>query len=461
MRCPWFGLCLADLTYLANAANPTLYSALNDPQVISLLSTDGQQRLTLRLPALQKSIKNQGILAFSVWIEESWRALGGNRLLADDTARLDSELFFSTLREFDQQGTWPQPQHLKDKFKSLFATPVDTQSSPLQIMTIHKAKGLEFDCVILPRLEASPPVEKKPLLTWLERTRYNGNNDLLLAPIPAIDENSAPLYDYIRHKNKAKLAFENTRVLYVAATRAKEKLYLLYGIDFKDKDSEVKPPLKGSFLHELWPIIQPEITLHREAALPFSDTLRPTADTLKEPQGLKRFILEPFAQTRTLENNTHTFTTSSKYAFSILNDTTAQHIGTVLHRIVCVLSQQSDHTLISYPATAIEHQLLAIGMQQDCIQASTDIISNALLNMSKDARALWILDPTHLEAHSEYALTAKVEGIYKQFILDRTFIDETGNRWIIDYKSAEPKTDESIEAFYQRMQKQYAAQLNT
>lgn len=458
LRCPWFGLCLTDLTHIASAANLTIYAALNDTRIFSLLSPDGQKRVALRLPALQKSLQHQGEAAFSVWIEETWRALEGNRLLANDTAGPDSELFFSTLRTFDEQGIWPQPQGLKDKFATLFATPLDTQSSALQIMTIHKAKGLEFDCVILPRLEASPPIESKPLLTWLERTRDNGDTDLLLAPIPAVEENNTPLYDYIRLKNKAKLAFENTRVLYVATTRAKEKLYLLYGIDIKD--NEVKPPSKGSFLHELWPILQPEIKLHQEAALPFSDTSTPTADTVKQSPELKRFILESEPKAVSSENSAHPLSPHSKYAFSILNDATAQHVGTVLHRILCILSQQSAYTLINYPATAIECQLLAVGMQQDRVKAATTIILNALSKMSQDARAQWILAPTHLEAHSEYALTAKVEGIHKQFIIDRTFIDETGNRWIVDYKSTEPKSNESMDVFYQHMQEQYAPQLH-
>ena len=73
-------------------------------------------------------------------------------------------------------------------------------------------------------------------------------------------------------------------------------------------------------------------------------------------------------------------------------------------------------------------------------------------NNKADPRAAWILDSSHAEAHSEYALTAKEKEHYQQVIIDRTFIDEKGIRWIIDYKTTNPKTEETEAAFYDRMQ---------
>ncbi len=465
LRCPWLGFCLNDLTHIANAPAKTIYEALKQRNTFNLLSDDGQRRLSLRLPALQKSLENLGVFSFSAWIENAWRALEGPRLLADDNALNECELFFSTLRQFDHDGIWPQPQQLKNKFATLFATPLDMEKSPLQVMTIHKAKGLEFDCVILPRLEASPPVEKKPLLTWLERTRSNGSTDLLLAPIPALDESNAPLYDYIRRKNKAKFSFENTRVLYVAATRARLSLYLLYGIDLKD--NIVKTPLKGSFLHELWPLFQHEVIQHRQAALCFIDETPVKNDVFVEtPILLKRFSVDyNLPVILDLDSSSKTESTYTKFSFSILNDTTAQQVGTVLHRILYLLSQQGPEALqeaaTTYHALYLKRQLLAIGVHKDQIETAIESLSQALLALRKDERAAWILSQKHLEAHSEYALTGKVEKGYQQFFIDRTFIDEKGQRWIIDYKTSQPRSDESIQDFYNRAQLDHADQLTT
>jgi ATP-dependent exoDNAse (exonuclease V) beta subunit len=465
LRCPWLGFCLSDLTHIANIPTKTIYEALNQSNTVNLLSDDGKRRLNLRLPALKQSLKNLGILSFSAWIENTWRALEGPRLLADDNTLHESELFFSTLRQFDHAGIWPQPQQLKDKFAALFATPLEMEKSPLQIMTIHKAKGLEFDCVILPRLEASPPVEKKPLLTWLERTRLSGSTDLLLAPIPALEESNAPLYDYIRRKNKAKLNFENTRVLYVAATRARLSLYLLYGIDLKD--NEAKAPLKGSFLHALWPVLQPEVMQHRQAALYFNDGASAKNEpVIESPILLKRFTVDnSLPALIDVDYTSKLESTSNPFSFSVLSDTTAQQMGIVLHRILYMLSQQPSQALqeaaTTYQAVYLRRQLQALGVHADQIKSAIENLSQALLALGKDPRAAWILDPTHLEAHSEYALTGQTEKGYKQFILDRTFIDEKDQRWIIDYKTSQPKPDENLQDFYNRAQLEHAEQLTS
>lgn len=464
LRCPWIGLCLTDLTHIANASAKTIYEALNQRDTFKLLSSDGQNRLRLRLPAFQQSLKKLGLLPFSSWIENTWRALEGPRLLIDNHALDECELFFSTLRQFDNAGIWPKPQQLKETFATLYATPLDKEKSPLQVMTIHKAKGLEFDCVILPRLEALPPIEKKPLLTWLERTRHQGNTDLLLAPIPAIDDHHAPLYDYIRRQNKIKLNFKNTRVLYVAATRAKQSLYLLYGIEFKE--NEIKTPLKGSFLHELWPILKPEALQHWQAGLCFSDEIFPKNESSAESKILlKRFIVDqadtegyPYDSSFTTEKNDY-----NTVAFSFLNDMTAKCIGTVLHRILCSLSLQGPEALqeaaTTYHAVYLKRQLQVLGLHRDHLENALNTLTQALLALSKDQRAAWILNQNHLEAHSEYALTGEVEKGYQQFVIDRTFIDENGWRWIIDYKTSQPKPDENLQDFYNRAQLAHAEQL--
>ena len=64
----------------------------------------------------------------------------------------------------------------------------------LQVMTIHKAKGLEFDTVILPGLGRKPAPGERPLLRWLEHPDHG----LLLAPIAARDgQGRDPIYDFI------------------------------------------------------------------------------------------------------------------------------------------------------------------------------------------------------------------------------------------------------------------------
>ena len=71
----------------------------------------------------------------------------------------------------------------------LYALPDPNADDRLQIMTIHKAKGLEFDTVIVPGLGRNPRNKDKQLLKWIEQPSHEKNTaqnvitNLLLASI--------------------------------------------------------------------------------------------------------------------------------------------------------------------------------------------------------------------------------------------------------------------------------------
>ena len=98
-------------------------------------------------------------------------------------------------------------------------------------MTIHKAKGLGFDVVIVPGLERSTQIDTQPLLHWIEQTRLVGpseqeEREFVVAPI---GRNGQPggIYKWITKQHARREDDEAKRLLYVAATRASEQLHLL------------------------------------------------------------------------------------------------------------------------------------------------------------------------------------------------------------------------------------------
>ena len=60
--------------------------------------------------------------------------------------------FFCLLDQLDYGGDLLGLEQLDDHLQQLFAAPAVNSDSAVQVMTIHKAKGLEFDHVILPGL---------------------------------------------------------------------------------------------------------------------------------------------------------------------------------------------------------------------------------------------------------------------------------------------------------------------
>ena len=92
-------------------------------------------------------------------------------------------------------------------------------------MTIHKAKGLEFDTVIIPALGRAIRREERPALLWQELT-HAGALDLLLAPINASGADDDRLYELLWGLRAQQDLAETDRLLYVAVTRARERLHL-------------------------------------------------------------------------------------------------------------------------------------------------------------------------------------------------------------------------------------------
>ncbi|MNJ65137.1 ATP-dependent helicase/nuclease subunit A [compost metagenome] len=112
----------------------------------------------------------------------------------------------------------------KEEQQSDILTGEDSDS--VTLITIHKAKGLEYPTVILPRLEETlsksvlQPAVVYSKATGLEfcYTPYYGNKTVRVP---------SPNYDTTVESYKQDLYSEELRVLYVALTRAEKKLVLV------------------------------------------------------------------------------------------------------------------------------------------------------------------------------------------------------------------------------------------
>jgi ATP-dependent exoDNAse (exonuclease V) beta subunit len=102
--------------------------------------------------------------------------------------------------------------------------------------------------------------------------------------------------------------------------------------------------------------------------------------------------------------------------------------------------------------------LLQEGISRDEINRGVLQVCNALTNLLQDERGRWLLAEHHEEQHNELSLTGLYEGQLITAVIDRTFIDEGGIRWIVDYKSSRHEGPD-LDAFLDEEQKRYAGQL--
>jgi ATP-dependent helicase/nuclease subunit A len=85
-------------------------------------------------------------------------------------------------------------------------------------------------------------------------------------------------------------------------------------------------------------------------------------------------------------------------------------------------------------------------------------VQEALVNTLRDERGRWIFSGAHQDARSELALTGVAEGQLLNVIIDRTFVDESGTRWVIDFKTSRHEGGD-LQAFLEEEMKRYAPQL--
>lgn len=434
LRAPWCGLTLSDLHVLAQQANDTpLWLALQNTQA---LSVDGQQRIARIRPILQYAIDQRARSPLRSWVTQTWRALGGPECLPSIADQTNVERFFELLETIPIQEHYNFYQ-LELQLNQLFASVDPKANDRLQIMTMHKAKGLEFEVVLLPTLERSPVADEARLLLWWERPRLH-KADLILAPIKAALQEYDPIYRYLRSQESRKTQFEAARLLYVAVTRAKKQLHLIGSVD-KDE----KPP-SGSFLALLWPHVAHEFT-----GLAADNIAEITA----QPKQLHRVKLD--------FQPAYTQPIIAAPTFNPLPELTLntqeQLIGTVIHQC---LQHIAERGLTNYTSDPVvwRNKLLTLGFPLENCDAAIKIIADAIANTLNDERGRWLLSQ-HADHHAEYPITLVEKGNIVHGIIDRTFIDTEGNRWIIDYKSAQPNTDTPKEEFLASAKQFYSKQL--
>jgi ATP-dependent helicase/nuclease subunit A len=466
LRAPWCGLTLADLHVLAAPdARMTLWSAMQDEQRVAELSADGRARLERVRAALATSLAQRARGPLREHVAGAWYALGGPACVEQETDLEDAETYFRYLDKHEDAGALPDRATFEAGLDQLYALPDLDADDTLQIMTIHKAKGLEFDVVVVPGLARSPRRDDKKLFLWTEQPDVDGSNELLLAPINAAGDAGDLIYAWIEQFNSEKQSLEDGRLLYVAATRARRHLHLLGSVNIaveEDGTPRIKPPSAQSLLGRLWPVVVPVY----EAALRDVPAASPsTAEQAQViDQSLRRlpagWTLPAAPQGADWATPQDSARTQDELEFSWAGET-ARHVGSVVHRWLQRITDDGvakwDAPRINALESAIRHALAAQGIGEHDIAAAAARVRQALINCVGDVRGRWLLE-AHTEGRSELRLTGITAGRRANVVIDRTFVDTDGVRWIIDYKTSVHEGADTA-AFLDNERERYRSQL--
>jgi ATP-dependent exoDNAse (exonuclease V) beta subunit len=465
LRAPWCGLGIPDLHALVDGADEgCLWTLLHDEPRLARSSEDGRRRALAFRERLAPVLAEVGRRPLRELVRLAWLRLDGPSAAAEDRDLEDAEIFLERLGRYERSAPALDVTALERELEDLYAAPDAAAPDRLQVLTIHRAKGLEFDSVVLPFLERRTASTGKRLVEWIERAGLERGTSLMVAPMRAASEaESAPIRTFVESVQKRREENEQVRLGYVAATRARHRLHLLGSARLKE--GQVAAPDRGSLLRVLWPALEP--TFH-DAALAVQSAASAPEDhpASTERPGLRRLRVgdasaSPPEDVPVRLAEPERVETEEEVPYEWARPV-RRHVGTVVHR---VLEQIAREGLAGWPPQRVRDRagvhraaLAGLGVSPGELDEATAQVGRALERVLASERGRSLLDDRQAGACSELKLASVENGTVRHLAIDRTFVDADGVRWVVDFKAGTHEGGDP-EAFLEREAERYRPQL--
>ena len=494
LRAPWCGLSLNDLHTLTSADDPTLL-ARPVPELlaerISLLSAEGRLAANRMIDVLATAPAvhfTRPTASLGTWLRNIWKFLGGEQCV-DATGRANLDLLWLSLDKLPNGEQDLLGPALEAALSKLTAQPDPAADSEcgVQLMTIHKSKGLEFEVVIVPELQAGSRKATFRLLSWLERglpsdQRPDDSNEVtefLVAPLQSKGAERSSAKIWVDRVYAERESQEMRRLLYVAATRARDELHLFARPKCKQEQdgSWTLPEPAGNLLATAWPGLRQEIDQRfeqwkRELA---QNKQESTVESIAASSESNLLIMPPTVKPTLLRRLPPDFRTSSQSARTTAlesamvgmnnEDLYQRHEGGLLTRTLGIavhslleqtarlretLDWEETRSALSKSQAKVSAQVRSAGLDPRQAEQIGKHAVEIALTATHDSLGQWILSP-HDEAASEVRWAGVVNDEVRTVQVDRVFragtvpLNTEGNCWwIVDYKTAH--TDDSNNA---------------
>ena len=275
-------------------------------------------------------------------------------------------------------------------------------------MTIHGAKGLEFDHVFVVGVGLRGRADDPRLLNWLEMPREQGGDHLVMAPIRfRADEEDAgddAINLYLKQLHRERARAERARQAYVALTRARRSLHLFVHPRVKETDGVLDFGADAnSLLHNLWPAIGADAASYHALGGDDSgdDAGRPRPWPPSTRQRLQRrpAPLEPPAGVQAQGEILPSIAEQDEIEFSWARQT-ARRVGTVVHEALERFGREGPPSADELPRmrTRLESRLQALGIETQAAKDGAEFALKALHATLADTRGRWLFDPGHTQA---------------------------------------------------------------
>ena len=462
LRGPWLGFTWNDLQALVvNDSSSTVLELAIDDTRLQNLTADGQVRLRRFLQTIDAHRRGHGNRALRDRVEMAWFALHGPELVQDSQQLENVYRYFEVLEKIETAGTILDVSELEARLDDERVSGMGTTDCRLQIMTMHRAKGLQFDHVVLYGLGRATASRKKAVLSWLNIPDGDGGNDMLISPVGArfeLEQDS--LHRYIEKTAREKEQIELDRLMYVACTRAKQSLQLIGHVAMNAEGDDFRPPTADSLLCRIWTAIEHE---YRSAF-----AARPEAGTVAQ-SGIGRLMQPPLRRLSAAEQERCAPALPASRPAPAMPDpdrqvdyywvgSAARHAGTIVHRWLQRLADGSislDADRLDSLRAQNEKYALGLGVGRSNIEPVCERVADSLKGILSDPKGQWLISGP---GHAELAISGVWEQRTQSVLIDRVRIDDDGVHWIVDYKTSAHEGG-SLQQFLQQEEDRYRQQL--
>ncbi len=414
------------------------------------MSEDGLNRLARLINVLDSLDKDATLINdLPTQTINAWYALGGKHIVST-TEQGDIDKLFALMNEQHIAGEIIETSVLEAAMSKLYATP---EAGKVAIMTIHEAKGLEFDNVFIPGMGRAARTDDAKLFH-----HHSFPEGFVITPNPGkeADEKSDEkrLYKSMARLEAQARENEAIRLLYVALTRAKKRMSLFAYV----ADGEKAKPATGSLLSYIWDEVRDEaIKLPHE---------HPLIDKEKHNLLIKTPARMVPAASFSFNQPKQVFTPISDRMVSpveLVNDEQSdpkrdmylRNVGIHFHKIMELAANTGGYetalTFIAELKSTLSKQSASSKKKE--AQEAVELVMGTL----NTATGRWLVE-THDVDKTEWALSGYIDGKWVSGIIDR-FIIEGDTATIIDYKSGIVTNNDANQADlrYQRQLDRYKA----
>ena len=459
LRAPWVGWDWTDLHALvANDTKSTVWELLHDDERLQKLTTAARTSLSGVMPVLESLRAVSRSESLRDRVERAWLQLGGPAILERSGNVENVYRYLDVLEKLEIAGTLHDVAELEAQLDLERVS--NNNPARLQVMTMHRAKGLQFDHVLLFGLGRTPRGSQRSVLSWFDIPGEHGDDEKIISPVGRrADLENDPIHRFIELTEAEKDRHETGRLLYVACTRARKSLHLTGHTAVSPDGESCRAPDSRSLLSLLWPAIAQQFEQAFAADAAASETGSDDQWLLPRRRRIEPGWRLPDVKPVPGQEIGPAADSEARAVDYYWVGTEARIAGTVVHRWLQFAAQSgagadalADDGLRETTARWLQELGVSPGETMERIHARVDA---ALDGVRTDPRGRWLLSG---DGHAELALSGIVNGVVESGVMDRTRIDDDGMHWIVDYKTSTHEGG-NLEGFLAAEAERYREQL--